>query len=73
MKLTSKEFWVDYALERAIKTFAQTGLAVFGGSVVNIFDVDWSSWLGVTLGATVLSILTSIILQTRETKLDDID
>jgi len=61
MKLTSKEFWIDYAAERAIKTFAQTGLAVFGGSVVNIFDVDWTSWLGVTLGATLLSVLTSVI------------
>lgn len=68
MKLTSKEFWVEYALERAIKTFAQTGLAVFGGSVVNIFEVDWTSWLGVTLGATVLSILTSIVIQTRDKK-----
>jgi len=68
MKLTSKEFWVDYALERAIKTFAQTGLAVFGGSVVNIFEVDWTSWLGVTLGATVLSILTSIVIQTKDKK-----
>lgn len=68
MKLTSKEFWVDYVLERAIKTFAQTGLAVFGGSVVNIFEVDWTSWLGVTLGATVLSILTSIVIQTKDKK-----
>lgn len=68
MKLTSKEFWIDYALERALKTFAQTGLAVFGGSVVNIFEVDWASWLGVTLGATVLSILTSIVIQTRDKK-----
>lgn len=65
MKLTSKEFWIDYALERAIKTFAQTGLAVFGGSVVNIFEVDWTSWLGVTLGATLLSILTSVIMQSN--------
>jgi len=68
MKVTSKEFWMNYALERALKTFAQTGLAVFGGSVVNIFEVDWVSWLGVTLGATLLSILTSILLQTQTKK-----
>jgi len=59
---------MNYALERALKTFAQTGLAVFGGSVVNIFEVDWVSWLGVTLGATMLSILTSILLQTQTKK-----
>jgi len=68
MKVTSKEFWMNYALERALKTFAQTGLAVFGGSVVNIFEVDWVSWLGVTLGATLLSILTSILLKTQTKK-----
>lgn len=61
MKLMSKEFWVDYALERAIKTFAQTGIAVFGGTVINVFDVDWLGWLGVTLGASLLSILTSVV------------
>lgn len=55
-------FWKDTA-ERAIKTLAQTLIAVLvvGGVVLNIFTVDWMNALGIGLGAMVVSVLTSIL------------
>jgi hypothetical protein len=52
-------FW-RFALERAIKTFAQTALALLGAGALNVLTVDWSQALGVSAGAAVLSILTSV-------------
>lgn len=59
-KFFSPEFW-DYAGERAIKTFAQTALAYIGTSVVGLFDLDWTHFLSITLLASFLSVLTSIV------------
>lgn len=56
----SKEFW-NFAGERAIKTFAQAGLAFLGGGSVGLFSVDWVSFFSISGGAALLSILTSII------------
>jgi hypothetical protein len=52
-------FW-RFALERAIKTFAQTALALLGAGALNILTADWTQVLGVSAGAFVLSILTSV-------------
>lgn len=60
MKLMSMEFW-NYAGERAIKTFAQTGIAVLGTGSVGLFTVDWTNFLSLSLGAAFLSVLTSVI------------
>lgn len=46
--------------ERAIKTFAQTLIALIGTTAVTIVDLDWLQMLGVSLTATLLSVLTSI-------------
>jgi hypothetical protein len=57
----TKQFWID-ASERALKTFAQTFLAMIAS--VTVFDAlkaDWQTLLGVSLGAAVLSYLTSIV------------
>lgn len=49
------------AAERAVKTFAQTLVAVVtAAEVVGILDVDWSGALGAAGLAAVLSLLTSI-------------
>lgn len=53
------KFWKE-STERAVKTFAQSLLALLGANSVNILEVDWQQALGVSVGAGVLSILTSI-------------
>jgi hypothetical protein len=57
--LNDKKFW-NYALERAIKTAAQTATAVLGAGMVNILQVDVLGLLAVAGGSALLSILTSI-------------
>lgn len=53
-------FW-KLATERAVKTFAQTALALLGASTLNVLTVDWQQAIGVSAGAAVLSYLTSIV------------
>ena len=66
--LTSKAFWAS-AGERAIKTFAQTALALLGTTqLISVIDVDWAEVAGVSVLAGVLSILTSVALPAAETK-----
>ena len=56
----SIEFW-NYSGERAIKTVSQTALAYLGTGTIGLFEVDWASIASVSLGAGLLSILTSIV------------
>ena len=60
MKFFSKEFW-DYSLERALKTVAQAALAFLGSGSIGLFSIDWVSLASVSLGAGLLSVLTSVI------------
>jgi hypothetical protein len=60
MKIFSVEFWRDYAGERAIKTVAQSAIAVLGTGSIGLFAIDWVSLASVSLGAGLLSILTSV-------------
>jgi hypothetical protein len=57
--LFDSRFWVSSA-ERAIKTLAQTLVALIGTTAVSIIDLDWAQMLGVAATATVLSVLSSI-------------
>ena len=59
MLMLTKAFWVD-ALMRSIRTFAQTLLAVFSSSQLNILHANISDAVGVGLGAAVISLLMSI-------------
>jgi hypothetical protein len=59
MKIFSLEFW-SYAGERAIKTVAQSAIAVLGTGSIGLFAIDWVSLASVSLGAGLLSILTSV-------------
>jgi threonine dehydrogenase-like Zn-dependent dehydrogenase len=59
MKIFSLEFW-SYAGERAIKTVAQSAIAVLGSGSIGLFAIDWVSLASVSLGAGLLSVLTSV-------------
>lgn len=52
-------FWLASG-ERAVKTLAQTLVALIGTNAVGVMDLDWAQILGVAATATVLSILTSV-------------
>lgn len=55
----TKTFWKDSA-ERAVKTFAQSMVAVTTAGATGVLDVDWVNALSVSLLATLVSVLTSI-------------
>jgi hypothetical protein len=57
--LLTKEFWIG-ALERAIKTFAQTLLALVGTDAVGVLNVDIAQSALAALAAAGISVLTSI-------------
>lgn len=52
-------FWID-ALERAIKTSAQSAAAVLSAEAVDILSADWKAMLAVSGMAGLVSILTSV-------------
>jgi hypothetical protein len=57
----TKNFWLE-STERALKTFAQTLLALAAAAgVFDAFNADWVQILGVSLGAAILSYATSIV------------
>ena len=47
-------------LIRAIRTAAQTAVALLGTGALNIVDVDWQQIVGVSGGAALVSVLTSV-------------
>lgn len=51
--------WVEAAGVRAIKTMAQTSIAMIGTAVV-LDDVNWIAVVSATVLAGVLSLLTSV-------------
>ena len=53
-------FWKG-TIERAVKTIAQTLLAMWGAQWFNIMEVDWPQTLSVVATAAVLSVLSSLL------------
>ena len=56
--LSEKLFWIA-AGERALKTFAQSLVALFAAGVT-ILNIDWQQGLAVAATAAVVSVLTSV-------------
>lgn len=52
--------WLKAAGIRAVKTWAQAGVAYIGSGAVGVFDLDWVGFASVSLMAAVLSILMSL-------------
>jgi r1t holin len=52
-------FWKS-TLERALKSFAQSLLAILGVNQIGVLGVDWAAALSTAAMAGVLSVLTSI-------------
>jgi Putative lactococcus lactis phage r1t holin len=57
--LTSKLFLMD-AGERAVKTVAQSMVAILSAGAVGVLDVDWLNLLSISGMAGLLSLLTSV-------------
>lgn len=58
--IVSREFWIS-AAERALKTVAQTFIAMAGASAFNVLNADWQAILGVSGGAGLISVAMSIV------------
>jgi hypothetical protein len=58
--LFTATFWLD-AGERAIKTAAQTMLALVGVNVTDVASLNWQEMAITTAVSTGLSVLTSIV------------
>ena len=52
--------WIKAALIRAVKTMAQTAVALLSTGAIGILDVDWVAVLSASALAGILSILTSL-------------
>lgn len=54
------KLWLKAAGIRAVKTMAQSALAVIGTGTIGLMEVDWLNILSITLMAGVCSMLTSV-------------
>lgn len=52
--------WMRAAAIRAVKTMAQTAVAMLGGEMVGIHNTEWGAVLSVSLMAGIVSVLTSV-------------
>ena len=52
--------WLIAAAIRALKTWAQAGVAYIGTGAVGILEFDWVGFFSITCMAAFLSLLTSI-------------
>lgn len=66
--LSSGKWW-GLALERAIRTLAQTAIAtITAGQALGALNVDWTNVASVAGLAAILSLLTSVAFPSKEMK-----
>jgi hypothetical protein len=53
--------YLDYSIERALKTVAQVAIASIGANTVGVLDVEWVQVLSVSALAGIMSMLTSVL------------
>ncbi len=53
--------WLKAAGVRALKTVAQTALAMLNGELMGVLEVDWLAILSVAATAGIASLLTSVV------------
>ena len=58
--MTGLKRWLKAAGIRAVKTVAETALAVIGTNAVGITDVDWLGLLSACLLSGIITLLTCI-------------
>lgn len=58
--------YLDYATERAVKTFAQTALATMSVGATGIMEIDWLNVVSVSSLALIMSLLTSVLQYDRK-------
>lgn len=58
-RMFTGRFW-RHAAERAVKTAAQTAVALVGAGAVDVLAVDWQQVGSVSAGAALVSVLTSV-------------
>lgn len=56
---TTGAFWGDTAV-RAVKTFAQSAIAVITAQATGLLNIDWLNMLSIAGLAALLSVLTSV-------------
>lgn len=54
------KIWFKAAGVRAVKTMAQSALAVLGSGMIGVMEVDWANLISICLMAGVCSLLTSV-------------
>lgn len=60
--------YLDYAVERSLKTVAQTAIATIGVGAIGVLDVDWVNVASVSALAGIMSLLTSVLIYDRAAK-----
>lgn len=55
----TRAWWIA-AAERALKTVAQTLVALIGANAVDVTQLNWPSLLGIAATAGIVSVLTSV-------------
>lgn len=52
--------WLKAALIRAVKTMAQTAVALIGTNAIGVTEVDWFAVASASVLAGIVSVLTSV-------------